>query len=615
VDHDLPDCAADTARPFIRPLMALLAALTLVSTGCSNDRTDGRRVEQPEVTESRFLHVSPTGRAGATGTQENPFPTIGAAAAVTRPGDEVLIHDGVYRETIRPPRSGTKELPITYRADDGERPVVSANEVVTDWSDLGNGVFEAQLPVATMADGNPFTASLPGAGGAHVGRVFVDRTALVERVGPDASALAPGSFNVLDEGRRVQVALASGSPSDVTIEVSARGQLLAPSVDGLGWIQVRGLTFEGGSDRIPGAEQAGASPRQGVITTSNGHDWVIEGTTIRSARAVAIEIGSEPDVGADPSSTATDPSQPANHVIRGNRIIDAGTSAISGTDSAFTLIEGNVILGANRTGAGQDRPGAIAVRSFTRGVIRRNLIADTQGAPAIRSELGWQGAQVSGNVITGNGTAGPVAGILVEAGHGPLTVDHNVFVDAGVRVVDGAGVLSLNNLYVRSSVRWSSAAERQVPLVDDRTGRPTGQAPPTQVERNRSRGDVFVDSPVEPPPAGPEIGDDNTVSDALTIGTGGPVAATASTAVVSILVDTAPPGASVRMRIDLDEAWAATSVPPQLDGERQPDPVSESLPAVPGRDLLGRVVTQPAPAGPLSALRGGSSETLVRFPG
>jgi hypothetical protein len=42
------------------------------------------------------------------------FTTISAAAARVEPGDTVVIHGGVYRETVKVERSGTAGAPITF---------------------------------------------------------------------------------------------------------------------------------------------------------------------------------------------------------------------------------------------------------------------------------------------------------------------------------------------------------------------------------------------------------------------------------------------------------------------------------------------------------------------
>ena len=52
------------------------------------------------------------------------YATIGAAAAVSLPGDTIQIKNGTYRETITINRSGTRALPITYMASPGHTPKI-----------------------------------------------------------------------------------------------------------------------------------------------------------------------------------------------------------------------------------------------------------------------------------------------------------------------------------------------------------------------------------------------------------------------------------------------------------------------------------------------------------
>ncbi|MFI7603568.1 right-handed parallel beta-helix repeat-containing protein [Micromonospora sp. NPDC049366] len=54
--------------------------------------------------------------AGGTGTSDDPFCTVSAAAAVVQPGQTVLVEPGHYEEVLRLTRSGTPDAPITFRA-------------------------------------------------------------------------------------------------------------------------------------------------------------------------------------------------------------------------------------------------------------------------------------------------------------------------------------------------------------------------------------------------------------------------------------------------------------------------------------------------------------------
>ena len=50
------------------------------------------------------------------GTMDRPFRFIQEAARNARPGDEILVAPGVYREYVDPIYGGTEEMPITYRS-------------------------------------------------------------------------------------------------------------------------------------------------------------------------------------------------------------------------------------------------------------------------------------------------------------------------------------------------------------------------------------------------------------------------------------------------------------------------------------------------------------------
>ena len=47
-------------------------------------------------------YVSADASRNGRGTKEQPFLTISQAAAIARPGDEVIVAPGVYREYVNP---------------------------------------------------------------------------------------------------------------------------------------------------------------------------------------------------------------------------------------------------------------------------------------------------------------------------------------------------------------------------------------------------------------------------------------------------------------------------------------------------------------------------------
>jgi len=73
----------------------------------------------------REIHVSAKGSNLATGDIHAPFRTISRAAQVARSGDRVIVHEGVYREWVRPPYGGVNaQSRISYEAASGERPII-----------------------------------------------------------------------------------------------------------------------------------------------------------------------------------------------------------------------------------------------------------------------------------------------------------------------------------------------------------------------------------------------------------------------------------------------------------------------------------------------------------
>ena len=60
-----------------------------------------------ETNYTRILHVSQQkGALTGDGSEENPFLTVSQAVPYATPGTKVVIHEGVYREAVRPVYSG-----------------------------------------------------------------------------------------------------------------------------------------------------------------------------------------------------------------------------------------------------------------------------------------------------------------------------------------------------------------------------------------------------------------------------------------------------------------------------------------------------------------------------
>ena len=92
---------------------------------------------EAEQVYDRELHVAvndPNASDENDGSAAHPFKTINAAAAVAAPGTKVLIHGGVYRETVNPLRGGeSPSRMISYEAFGDGEPIIKASIVAKDF--------------------------------------------------------------------------------------------------------------------------------------------------------------------------------------------------------------------------------------------------------------------------------------------------------------------------------------------------------------------------------------------------------------------------------------------------------------------------------------------------
>lgn len=155
---------------FICQMAAVLMASGLIASllpGFASAQDQSARLAR-----STFFVGGPNASDNNPGTAAAPFATIQAPASVAQPGDVVKIRDGIYRETVTPAHSGTKEEPIAFTADTRPNgtlaePVISgANLVTTPWTLTtnplvsGNGpIYETtiQLPTIEYLDFNTLT--------------------------------------------------------------------------------------------------------------------------------------------------------------------------------------------------------------------------------------------------------------------------------------------------------------------------------------------------------------------------------------------------------------------------------------------------------------------------
>ena len=98
-------------------------------------------------TAGKIYYVSEKSGAKANpGTKDLPFKNVQQAANVAKPGDTVIIKEGVYRETVTPENNGTESMPIIYKAAENEDVVISAMNTISGFEKYKDNIYYAEIP-------------------------------------------------------------------------------------------------------------------------------------------------------------------------------------------------------------------------------------------------------------------------------------------------------------------------------------------------------------------------------------------------------------------------------------------------------------------------------------
>lgn len=127
----------------MRVAFFVLVALPAVDSSCRSRAAI--ESNEPIVVAPRTWHVSPRELKGVPADVQ--FRTISESATKAGPGDTVMIHGGIYRETVTVETSGTAEKPIRFEAASGERVVVTGADEIREWRKEPKGnIYSAAWP-------------------------------------------------------------------------------------------------------------------------------------------------------------------------------------------------------------------------------------------------------------------------------------------------------------------------------------------------------------------------------------------------------------------------------------------------------------------------------------
>ena len=404
---------------------------------------------------ARDYHVAKTGNDSNPGTAEKPFLTIQAAGDVAQPGDIITVHEGVYREWMKPPRGGNSETErIIYQAAKGEKVEIKGSEIVTGWEKLTGTVWRVSIPNSFFGEYNPYKDLIHGdwfnALGRvhHTGEVYLNgkslwEMALLEDVlhpKPKTDRFDPEGSTYTwfcesnNENTFIYANFQGADPNKELVEINVRKSCFYPEKTGINYITVRGFQMSQAATQWapPTAEQIG------LIGTNWSKGWIIENNTISDSKCSGVTLGKHGDEYDNTSENSAEgyvetiyraiekgwsKENIGSHIVRNNTITDCEQTGICGSMGAiFSTIENNNIFNiwTKRQFTGAEM-GGIKIHASIDMVIKNNRLVNCGRG----LWLDWmaQGTRVTGNLLYNNTTDD----LFMEVNHGPFLIENNLF--------------------------------------------------------------------------------------------------------------------------------------------------------------------------------------------
>lgn len=465
-------------------------------------------------------HVAVTGNDRADGSISAPFCTISKAAQKAHAGDIVTVHEGVYREWVRPCYGGDNDSKrVIYRAAPGEHVVIKGSEIVEKWELWKGTVWRTSVPNSIFGGYNPFAEPLwgdwlidPADRQVHVGDVYLDGRSLYEAVSMeelehpkkrlrgtnppwtkhDEPILSPEDTlyqwfaQVGEESTDIYANFQDKDPNEEFTEISVRRCCFYPDKTGRNYITVQG--FEMCHAASPWAPPTADQP--GLLGTNWSKGWIIEDNVIHDAKCSAVSIGKEYSTGDNECSRyrrkpgyqyqmetvfkavhkGWDKETIGSHIIRRNKIYDCGQNGIVGhLGCIFSMISENEIynIGVKHEFFGYEI-GGIKLHAAIDVQIEKNFIHHC----TLGTWLDWeaQGTRVSRNLYADNDRD-----IMIEVTHGPHIVDNNIFASPYSLDNIAQGGAYIHNLFC-GTMRREPVLDRTTPYHMPHSTVPLGTA-------------------------------------------------------------------------------------------------------------------------------------------
>ncbi|WP_034785507.1 right-handed parallel beta-helix repeat-containing protein [Eubacterium xylanophilum] len=425
------------------------------------------------------------------GSKEKPFKYIDEAAKIAKPGDEVIVAPGIYREYVNPINAGTKEAPIVYKSEKPLEAIITGAEAVTDWEPYTGNVWTTTVDNEFFGEYNPYTTEVVGDWYfspiiRHAGAVFINDLMMYETVNIqecidgeiDTHSWKPedSKFKWYCEqknGRTIFYANFQGkNPNEENVEISVRRNCFMPDKNGVDYITVDGFNIQ----KAATTWAPPAAYQDGMIGPHWSMGWIIENCEISNSRCCGISLGKYLDPENDmyfftkhvksPTQMERDAvcrgqyhgwlkEKIGHHIIRNCDVHHCEQTGIVGRmGGVFSTIENchiHDICNSHQLGGAETA--GIKLHAAIDVTIKNNHIHNC----IMGIWLDWeaQGARITNNLLHDNTRPDGVeptdgamfnTDIFIEVGHGPTLIDNNLLLSKSSIVIPTEGVGCVHNL-------------------------------------------------------------------------------------------------------------------------------------------------------------------------
>ena len=443
----------------------------------------------------RSYYVDANAKTSGDGSRENPFLKIQQAADIAKPGDEVIVMPGIYREYVNPKNAGTEKERITYKSFKHLGAVITGAEVVDNWEHYEGDVWTTKVDNKIFGDYNPYTTFVCGdwyfaPTVRHTGSVYLNDRMMYETVTLEECIKGEADpfawkeeestykwFSEQKDGFTVLYANFKGkNPNEEKVDIAVRRNCFMPDKNGVNYITLSGFDI----NKAATTWAPPAAYQDGMVGPHWSKGWIIEDCEISNSRCCGISLGKYLDEENNMyfyTKQVKSPTQMerdavcrgqyhgwlkeniGHHIIRRCNVHHCEQTGIVGRMGAvFSTIEDCHIHDiCNSQQLGGAETAGIKLHAAIDVTIRRNHIHNC----IMGVWLDWeaQGARVTQNLMHDNHRpegkeqakgAMFTNDVFVEVGHGPTLIDNNILMSKVSVIIPSEGIACVHNLMLGS---------------------------------------------------------------------------------------------------------------------------------------------------------------------